>query len=89
MDPKQQLIKGHDLNIFIAPCRQNGNVLDHFNPARNQDDGAGESQTLQLFPLRSGDGTDIAKEKENEISVVAMTANLTPYQFFEFLRLKN
>ncbi|XWS50823.1 hypothetical protein CRYUN_Cryun12cG0122300 [Craigia yunnanensis] len=89
MDPKQQLIKAHDLNIFIAPRRQNGNVLDHFNPARNQDDDTGESQTLQLFPLRSGDGTEIAKEKENEIPVVAVTANLTPYQFFEFLRLKN
>ncbi|XWS37582.1 hypothetical protein CRYUN_Cryun19dG0056900 [Craigia yunnanensis] len=89
MDPKQQLIKAHDLNIFIAPCRQNGNVLHQFNTARNQDDGHGESQTLQLFPIRSGDGTDIAKEKENEITAAAVTANLTPYQFFEFLPLKN
>ena len=89
MDPKQQLIKAHDLSIFIAPCRQNGNVLYQFNTARNHDDGHGESQTLQLFPLRSGDGTDITKEKENEITVDAVTANLTPYQFFEFLPLKN
>ena len=91
MDPKQQqrLIKTHDLNIFIAPCRHNGNVLVHLNTARNQDDAPGDSQTLQLFPLRSGDGTDNSKEKENEISTADMTANLTPYQFFEFLPLKN
>ncbi|XVF53793.1 hypothetical protein PTKIN_Ptkin05aG0127300 [Pterospermum kingtungense] len=88
MDPKQQqqLIKTtYDLNIFTAPCRQNGNVLDHFNTATNQNDASGDSQTLQLFPLRSGDATHIHKEKENEISV----ATVTPYQFFEFLPLKN
>ncbi|XVF12208.1 hypothetical protein REPUB_Repub08aG0094900 [Reevesia pubescens] len=91
MDPKQQqLIKTHGLDIFIAPtCRHNGNVLDHFNNARNQDDAPGDSQTLQLFPLRSGDGSDNSKEKENEISLAAVTASLTPYQFFEFLPLKN
>ncbi|XP_022775032.1 WUSCHEL-related homeobox 1-like [Durio zibethinus] len=90
MDPKQQLTKApYDLNIFIAPCSQNINILDPFNTARNQDDGPVESQTLQLFPLRSGDGTHIAKAKENEISAAAMTANLTPCQFFEFLPLKN
>ncbi|XVE58856.1 hypothetical protein DITRI_Ditri04bG0202600 [Diplodiscus trichospermus] len=91
MDPKQQqqLIKTHDLNIFIAPCRHNGNVLDHLNTARNQDDAPGDSQTLQLFPVRSGDGSDNSKEKENEISFPAVTANFTPYQYFEFLPLKN
>ncbi|KAK6249792.1 Homeobox domain - like 10 [Theobroma cacao] len=89
MDPKQ-LIKTHDLNIFISPCRENGNVLDHLNSAcRNEEDGPGEFQTLQLFPLRSGDGIDNVKEKENEISVAAVTASLTPYPFFEFLPLKN
>ncbi|XWS48250.1 hypothetical protein CRYUN_Cryun13aG0058300 [Craigia yunnanensis] len=89
MDPKQmELIKTHDLNIFIAPCRHNGNVLDHLNTARNQDNAPGDSQTLQLFPLCSGDGTHNSKEKENEISIAAMTANLTPYQYFEFLPLK-
>ncbi|XP_022735507.1 WUSCHEL-related homeobox 1-like [Durio zibethinus] len=87
MDSKQQqLIKTHNLNIFLAPCsRQNGNVLDHLNTARNQDDAPGDSQTLQLFPVRSGVGTHNSKEKENEISIAAVTANLTPYQFFEFL----
>ncbi|XVF09471.1 hypothetical protein REPUB_Repub07fG0095600 [Reevesia pubescens] len=91
-DPKQQLIKTHDLNIFIAPSwRHNTNVLDHFNfdTTRNQEDAPGESQTLQLFPLSSGHGSDNSKEKENEISVAAVTANLTPYQFFEFLPWKN
>ncbi|XP_022738463.1 WUSCHEL-related homeobox 1-like [Durio zibethinus] len=87
MDPKQQLVKSHDLNIFIAPCRHND--IDHFNTARNQEDAPGNSQTLQLFPLRSGDGTDNSKEKEHELSVAAVTANLIPYQFFEFLPLKN
>ncbi|OMO51409.1 hypothetical protein COLO4_37684 [Corchorus olitorius] len=90
MDPKQQsLIKTHDhLNIFIAP-----NVLDHLinhnqEDHHHQDHDHGDSQTLQLFPLRS----DNVKEKENGmISVAAaVTANFTtPYQFFEFLPLKN
>ncbi|XVF50464.1 hypothetical protein PTKIN_Ptkin04bG0103300 [Pterospermum kingtungense] len=86
MDPKQQqqLIKTHELKTFIASCRHNGNVL-----AVNQVDASGDSQTLQLFPLRSGDGTDNITEKENEISIAAVTANLSPYQFFEFLPLKN
>lgn len=86
MDPKrhqqqQQLIKTHDLNIFIAPCsRYNNNVVLDAHPPPH-----GDAQTLQLFPLRSGDGTDNSTEKENEISIAAVT----PYQFFEFLPLKN
>ncbi|OMO71499.1 hypothetical protein CCACVL1_18194 [Corchorus capsularis] len=90
MDPKQSsLIKTHDhLNIFIAP-----NVLDHLinhnqEDHHHQDHDHGDSQTLQLFPLRS----DNVKEKENGmISVAAAVSDnfTTPYQFFEFLPLKN
>ncbi|XP_015582653.1 WUSCHEL-related homeobox 1 isoform X2 [Ricinus communis] len=102
MDPK--LIKtSHDLNIFIAPYyRENGNGLiynyNNFNNSHvinEQDNGCGESQTLQLFPLRSGggggDGNESINDKETETSAVAaaMNANFTPYQFFEFLPLKN
>ncbi|KAE8663955.1 WUSCHEL-related homeobox 1-like isoform X2 [Hibiscus syriacus] len=83
MDPKHHT---HDLNVFKSPCRQNANVLDHFSFAINQEALASgdDSQTLQLFPLRS----DNPKEKENEISVT--TVNLGPNcQFFEFLPLQN
>lgn len=91
MDPV--LIKTHDLNIFIAPYRENGHgFTNHFNHSViNEDHGFGESQTLQLFPLRSsGDGNESFNEKETEVSVAAaMNANNLPCQFFEFLPLKN
>ncbi|KAE8726579.1 WUSCHEL-related homeobox 1-like isoform X2 [Hibiscus syriacus] len=83
MDPKHHhIFKTRDLNIFKSPCRQNANVLDHFSHE------AVDSQTLQLFPLRS----DNSKEKKNEISVTTVHTidNLGPNcQFFEFLPLKN
>ncbi|KAE8736497.1 WUSCHEL-related homeobox 1-like isoform X2 [Hibiscus syriacus] len=89
MDPKHHnFFKTHDLNIFKSPCRQHANVLDHFSFARNHEASGDDSQTLQLFPLRS----DNSKEKENEISIatVPTTVNLAPNcQFFEFLPLKN
>ncbi|KAF2317472.1 hypothetical protein P3X46_022271 [Hevea brasiliensis] len=96
MDPNRQLIKTHtDLNIFIAPYIENNigpGLINHFS---NEEDhnGYGDShQTLQLFPLRNNGGESI-NDKETETSsavAAAMNANFTtPYQFFEFLPLKN
>lgn len=88
MDPK--LIKTRDLNIFIAPYRSEGhNHLAGVGADHSNEEEGGESQTLQLFPLRSGNGNENINEKEGEISVAAMNTNLTPHQFFEFLPLKN
>ncbi|KAI4347259.1 hypothetical protein L6164_008084 [Bauhinia variegata] len=85
MDPK---LITHDLSFFISPHRANG--VAHLNSLRSEKDhNCVESQTLQLFPLRSGDGSDNINQKETEISASAMNANLTPSQFFEFLPLKN
>ncbi|KAG2667626.1 hypothetical protein I3843_15G121700 [Carya illinoinensis] len=92
----QKSIKTRDLNIFIAPYRSErglnylNNVSDEFEDI--DDHGCGESQTLQLFPLRSSrrpDGNDNINDKETEISDSDMNANFTPCQFFEFLPLKN
>lgn len=53
-----------------------------------EDDEYESSQTLQLFPLRSGDG--YTSEKETEMSVSAINSFVAhPHQFFEFLPLKN
>ncbi|KAE8124819.1 hypothetical protein FH972_019667 [Carpinus fangiana] len=81
-----------DLNIFIAPYRGNGLNQYYFNGVSNEEDCCGESQTLQLFPLRSSsdrnDGNN--NQKETEISISSMNLNFTtPHQFFEFLPLKN
>ncbi|GLT65288.1 hypothetical protein SLA2020_377270 [Shorea laevis] len=78
----QKLIKTtRDLNIFIAPYRGNGlNQYYSFNGDGNEDDYCGESQTLQLFPLRSSSDRN---EKESEISLSSMNVNFTaPHQFF-------
>lgn len=84
----QKFIKTRDLNIFIAPYRENG--MNHLNIIGNEQDGCGESQTLELFPLRSSrDGNDGNNLKESEISISDMDTNFTPSQFFEFLPLKN
>ncbi|KAF8378622.1 hypothetical protein HHK36_029969 [Tetracentron sinense] len=78
IDPK--LFNTQNSNIFITPNREYLNV----------EEGYGESQTLQLFPLRNEDsnGGDIS-EKETELPIAWMNNNFTPYQFFEFLPLKN
>ncbi|RVW17403.1 WUSCHEL-related homeobox 1 [Vitis vinifera] len=82
MDPK--LIKTRDLNILIAPYRSEGhNHLAGVGADHSNEEEGGESQTLQLFPLRSGDGNENINEKEGEISVAAMNTNLTPHQFFD------
>lgn len=53
-----------------------------------EDENYESSQTLQLFPLRSGDS--YANEKEMETSVSVINSSIAhPYQFFEFLPLKN
>ncbi|XP_054789234.1 WUSCHEL-related homeobox 1 [Prosopis cineraria] len=94
MDPK--LSKNHcDLSFFICHPHNTQNGVIHSNRGilREEDDlnNHVESQTLQLFPLRSGgDGcNNNIKQKETEISVSAMDSNLTPSQFYEFLPLKN
>ena len=91
MDPK--LLKAQDLNIFIARYRSDGhNHLAGYGVGADHsyEEEGGESQTLQLFPLRSSDGNENINEKEGEISVAAaMNDNLSPQQFIEFLPLKN
>ncbi|XP_057443470.1 WUSCHEL-related homeobox 1-like [Lotus japonicus] len=79
---RNYLIKTHDLTFFISP------------QSEEHDNCVVESQTLQLFPLRStsdGDGSSSGdiNDKETEISASALNSNLTPSQFFEFLPLKN
>ncbi|XP_061343654.1 WUSCHEL-related homeobox 1-like [Gastrolobium bilobum] len=88
MDPK--LINNHDLSLFISPHKENSIIHYFSNNSSKCDDNSVESQTLQLFPLRSDDGSsDNINDKETDISASAMNANLTPNQFFEFLPLKN
>ncbi|KAH1241305.1 WUSCHEL-related homeobox 1 [Glycine max] len=88
MDPN--LIKTHDLSFFISPQRENSAIYFSGSSSTSEEDNCVESQTLQLFPLRSGDGiSDNMKDNETEISASAMNANnLTPGQFFEFLPMK-
>ncbi|KAJ1437790.1 Homeobox-like domain superfamily [Sesbania bispinosa] len=87
MDPK--LIKTHDLSFFISPHTHRENGIVHLsNITTEGDNNCVESQTLQLFPIRNGDGSsdNINQQNETEISDSAMNA---PSQFFEFLPLKN
>ncbi|XP_057415287.1 WUSCHEL-related homeobox 1-like isoform X2 [Lotus japonicus] len=83
----QKLIKTHaDLSFFISPHTRENNSIIHLSSFTTEDNV--ESQTLQLFPLRNGDGSSENSNqhhKETEISVSAMNA---PSQFFEFLPLK-
>ncbi|KAK4752560.1 hypothetical protein SAY87_021358 [Trapa incisa] len=47
------------------------------------------SQTLELFPLRSGDGNGYTNDKETEMSASTINSFVAhPHQFFEFLPLK-
>ncbi|KAL7160809.1 hypothetical protein ACSBR2_041452 [Camellia fascicularis] len=78
MDPNLIKTSQEDLNIFIAPYRDQT--------------GRGAYQTLQLFPLRSSRNGDENTENEAKMSAAAaaaMNPNFTPYQYFEFLPLKN
>ena len=84
------------LTIFkTTPYREeNGNAIINSSELNSSESDQEESQTLELFPLRSGDYTN---EKETELSVVSamsystndITTSVTPCQFFEFLPLKN
>ncbi|XP_052182917.1 WUSCHEL-related homeobox 1 isoform X2 [Diospyros lotus] len=88
LDPKLVTIGIQDSKIFSAPYRE---YRSRFGNEDGYESGGGpSSQTLQLFPLRScGDGNENAGE-ENEVALAAMNASFsTPYQFFEFLPLKN
>ncbi|KAM1186839.1 hypothetical protein PS1_016083 [Malus domestica] len=84
----QRLIKSHDLSICIAPhASETGFNIE-------QDHGCEESQTLQLFPLRSGHAN--ASANTNELSIsdkdhaeLSASFSAHPYSFFEFLPLKN
>ncbi|KAJ6881777.1 WUSCHEL-related homeobox 1-like [Populus alba x Populus x berolinensis] len=100
MDPTK-LMNAHDLNIFIAPYIENGHhgaLINHFNNSAINEgdeycrDGYDESQTLQLFPLRSGGNGNNIERDGNEVSVSAaesLNANdFAPCQFFEFLPLR-
>lgn len=92
----KQFFKAKDhLNIFIAPFRSAGDQK-HENIIRDdQEESHGhESQTLELFPLRSSNDNN----DENNFSdkgEIGASANLnnsfsgSHYQFFEFLPLKN
>ncbi|KAK7380077.1 hypothetical protein VNO78_32458 [Psophocarpus tetragonolobus] len=88
MDPN--LIKTHDLSFLISPPRENSVIYLSSSSSTSDDNNCVESQTLQLFPLRSGDDSSYnMKDKETEISASAMNAdNLTPSKFFEFLPMK-
>ncbi|KAK4256591.1 hypothetical protein QN277_006295 [Acacia crassicarpa] len=75
-----KLIKAYDLSFFISPHSESTVISDD----------QVEPETLELFPLRSGEGSDNVNPKGSEISVSAMNDNnFTPSQFFEFLPLKN
>ncbi|KAJ7975227.1 WUSCHEL-related homeobox 1-like [Quillaja saponaria] len=89
MDPSKLIKPTHDLSFFVSPYRDNG--VSHLNNMINnmEEESCVESQTLQLFPLRSSDGSENTNQKEGEISVSAMNASMNPNQFFEFLPLKN
>ncbi|XP_004503281.1 WUSCHEL-related homeobox 1 isoform X2 [Cicer arietinum] len=82
MDPK------HDLSLFISPHTHSQRQNGFHNNITHNDDHCVESQTLQLFPIRNGDGCSdiINHHKETEISASAMNA---PSHFIEFLPLKN
>ncbi|KAI3454930.1 hypothetical protein Pfo_011593 [Paulownia fortunei] len=93
MEPNH--IKTQDfIDMFVGPY--NVENLNHSDADGDDGGGGREAQTLQLFPLGSGgrqrlnEECDDEKEEEEE-SGAAMnaTSNVTPYQFFEFLPLKN
>ncbi|XP_057770481.1 WUSCHEL-related homeobox 1-like [Salvia miltiorrhiza] len=61
------------LNIFLEP-------YNHRSSA------AAEAQTLQLFPLQSGGRDD---NQDQGVSINNIATHVAPFQFFEFLPLKN
>ncbi|CAL9031698.1 unnamed protein product [Prunus brigantina] len=92
----QRLIKGHDLSILLTPYSSISEEFGFINfnhPNHNtnveQDHGCGESQTLQLFPLRSGHANANANLEKDHAELSANFSRAQPYPFFEFLPLKN
>ncbi|XP_038688361.1 WUSCHEL-related homeobox 1 isoform X2 [Tripterygium wilfordii] len=88
------LFKSHDqLSIFNAEHDFNSRRACNEEEEEEEENGLGEeSQTLELFPLHSSNNSDnMTKEKEStdRDQELDMNANLTSYQFFEFLPLKN
>ncbi|KAL1554746.1 WUSCHEL-related homeobox 1-like isoform X2 [Salvia divinorum] len=65
-------------NIFFQP----------YDAARQSS--SAEAQTLQLFPLQSADrDTDRHDEDQDGVSINNIASHVAPFQFFEFLPLKN
>ncbi|XP_042476731.1 WUSCHEL-related homeobox 1-like, partial [Macadamia integrifolia] len=68
----------------------NPQLISKDSPMKNTEE-CGDSNILQLFPLRDeatyncGDGA----KKETKLSTQSMNSDFTPYQFFEFLPMKN
>ncbi|KAK2976262.1 hypothetical protein RJ640_000634 [Escallonia rubra] len=82
-----QSMEDHHLNIFIAPCRDINHMVGVGEGCQEE-----ESQTLQLFPLRSSDGNQKCGDEDGDVSNAALNAGSSftpPCQFFEFLPLKN
>ncbi|XP_010274717.1 PREDICTED: WUSCHEL-related homeobox 1-like [Nelumbo nucifera] len=90
VDPK--LINNQNLELFKTPSREYlpADLLSNGEERKDQEE-CGESQTLQLFPLRSdsGNGGVGDEEKETEVPNPTTNSNFTTYQFFEFLPTKN
>ncbi|CAN4088749.1 unnamed protein product [Withania somnifera] len=95
--PKQLLKDKDHLNIFIAPFRsacdqKQENIINIIGD--DDEEGHGESQTLELFPLRSSNDNNDENNfsDKDEIGAAANSNNnfsCSHYQFFEFLPLKN
>ncbi|CAB4311802.1 unnamed protein product [Prunus armeniaca] len=92
----QRLIKGHDLSILLTPyssISEESGFINFNHPNHNtnveRDHGCGESQTLQLFPLRSGHANANANLEKDHAELSANFSRAQPYPFFEFLPLKN
>lgn len=104
MDQRLLKTSTNDLSIFITPAyrSENGLINNGYSYLSSSkvnseeedynNNCSEESQTLELFPLRSGDDNGSEKESHDQIlSVSAMNAGVMtmPCQFFEFLPLKN
>ncbi|KAL7139498.1 hypothetical protein ABFS83_09G055900 [Erythranthe nasuta] len=76
------------VSTCMEPC-----ILENSDHSAAAAAAAGDAQTLQLFPLGSGGGCELDdKEEEEESGSAAMndiSDDVIPYQFFEFLPLKN
>lgn len=89
-NPNNKTSPPHDLSIFIAPYRSgaalNGRHLLHHHHRVEEDD---QTQTLELFPLRSNTCREKDRLAAEKSSLNPSFGNGPNYQFFEFLPLKN